>query len=88
MKIIATDVSDNTAKMRAHIAQSKAKPGFALDPYFYRSHLVYQKELSSMLFKSWLYAAHVSEVPNPGDFVLFEVGEDSFRGTRAAKYMP
>ena len=31
----------------------------------------------NIIFKSWLYAAHVSEVPNPGDYVLFEVGEDS-----------
>ena len=30
-----------------------------------------------MLFKSWIYAAHVSEIPKPGDFVLFEIGEES-----------
>ncbi len=78
MKVIATNVDDSVALMREKIALGKSKGGFALDPYFYRSHLVHKNELSSILFKSWLYAAHVSEIPKAGDFVLFEVGEDSF----------
>lgn len=82
MKVIATQIDDTEALMQGKIAAALAKQGFALDPYFYRSHLVYQKELSDILFKSWLYAAHVSEIPNSGDFVLFEIGEDSFIITR------
>ena len=82
MKNIATLVDDSTEKLRDHIARSKSRSGFALSSYFYRSHLVYENELSGMLFKSWLYAAHVSEIPNAGDFVLFEIGEDSIIITR------
>ncbi len=77
MKFIATDVDDSTQKMRQMLELEKAKPNYAINPYFYRSHVVYQKELSDLVFRSWIYAAHVSELPNVGDYVLFEVGEDS-----------
>ena len=82
MKFIATQIDDSPVRMRTNIAASQAKRGFALDPYFYRSHLVYEKELTDILFKSWIYAAHVSEIPEPGDFVLFDIGEDSIIITR------
>ncbi len=57
-------------------AQSKRR-GLSLDNYFYQSARVYQRELEQLLFRSWVYAAHVSELPNPGDFVLFEIAGDS-----------
>lgn len=53
------------------------KPGYAMDAYFYRSHIAYQNELQRLLHRSWIYAAHISEVPQVGDYVLFELGEDS-----------
>ncbi len=74
---IATDVSDTGQKMQHMLELEKSKPGYAINPYFYRSHVVYRKELSQLLFRSWIYAGHVSEVPNPGDYLLFEIGEDS-----------
>ncbi|MBT5005054.1 MAG: Rieske 2Fe-2S domain-containing protein, partial [Halieaceae bacterium] len=77
MKFIATDVSDSLEKMADRLEESMANRGRAIDSYFYRSHLVYERELESLIFRSWLYAAHVSEVPSPGDYQLFEVGEDS-----------
>lgn len=77
MKFIATDVSDSLEKMADRLEESMANRGRAINSYFYRSHLVYERELENLIFRSWLYAAHVSEVPNPGDYQLFEVGEDS-----------
>ncbi|MEO1043619.1 MAG: aromatic ring-hydroxylating dioxygenase subunit alpha [Pseudomonadota bacterium] len=60
------------------IAKEKEKNGtVALDPYFYKSSLVYQKEIEHILFRSWIYAAHISEIPNKGDYVLFKMGVDS-----------
>lgn len=78
MKAIATIVNDSASLMQAKLQQERDKRGFAIDSYFYRSHHVYQLELQSLIFKSWIYAAHISEVSNPGDYVLFEIGEDSF----------
>lgn len=77
MTEIATIIDDSTDKLRAHLEQEKNKRGIAIDPYFYRSHFVYERELSELVFKSWIYAAHVSEIPDPGDYVLFDLGEDS-----------
>ncbi len=77
MKFIATDVADSKKKMLDMIAVQLQKPGFAMDRYFYRSHFTYQAELESVIFKSWLYAGHVSQVRHSGDFFLFEIGEDS-----------
>ena len=77
MKVIATNVDDSMQKMQQMLSLEKEKPNYAINPYFYRSHVVYQKELTSLVFRSWIYAAHISEIPNPGDYVQFEIGEDA-----------
>ena len=77
MKFIATDVSDTKEKMVNMATQQLSKPGLAIDPYFYRSHVTYQSELENIVFKSWLYAGHISQIPNKGDYFLFDIGEDS-----------
>jgi Rieske 2Fe-2S family protein len=77
MKFIATDVSDTKRKMVDMAATQLSKPGFAIDPYFYRSHVTYQAELENIIFKSWLYAGHISQIAKKGDFFLFDIGEDS-----------
>jgi Rieske 2Fe-2S family protein len=77
MKFIATDVDDSVEKMRNRVAVERRSPGRAISSYFYRSHLVYQKELTELVFRSWLYACHVSQIPQPGDYQLLEIGEDS-----------
>ena len=77
MKFIATDVADTPQRMQAMVQAQQQKTGFAIDQYFYRSHVSYAKELDAIIFKSWLYAGHVSEIPANGDYILFEVGEDS-----------
>ena len=77
MKFIATDVDDSIEKIAAMVRAEQSRPDYAIDSYFYRSHLVYEKELDHLVFRSWLYAGHVSELPNPGDYLLLEIGEDS-----------
>ncbi|MEH6589521.1 MAG: aromatic ring-hydroxylating dioxygenase subunit alpha [Halioglobus sp.] len=77
MNFIATDVEDSAQKMGHMLQLEKAKPGYAIAPYFYRSHVVYQKELTELVFRSWIYAAHVSEIPNAGDYIQLEIGEDA-----------
>ncbi len=60
-----------------NISIAKGKDGFALENYFYRSDVIYQRELSEIIFKSWFYACHISEIPQNGDYKTVEVGEDS-----------
>ena len=41
MQVIATDVLDTKEKMVSMAQEQLKKPGFAIDPYFYRSHVTY-----------------------------------------------
>ena len=77
MQTIATSVDDSFERMRTRLEAEKARPHHAIDPYFYRSHLVHEQELEHLIFKSWIYALHISEIPNVGDYQLLEIGEDS-----------
>jgi nitrite reductase/ring-hydroxylating ferredoxin subunit len=38
---------------------------------------IYQLELQRIFNKSWLRVGHVGEIPNPGDYILSYMGEDS-----------
>ena len=51
MQVIATDVLDTKEKMVNMAQEQLKKPGFAIDPYFYRSHVTYQSELEHIIFK-------------------------------------
>ena len=84
MKFIATNVDDSVARLEDNVRTQQAKPGYAMDSYFYRSHLGYERELDRIVFKSWLYAGHISQIPNTGDYFLYEVGEDSIIISRGA----
>lgn len=50
---------------------------FALDRLFYTSQEIYKRDLEKFWFKNWIWAGHVSQVPNPGDFFLFAFGTES-----------
>jgi phenylpropionate dioxygenase-like ring-hydroxylating dioxygenase large terminal subunit len=43
---------------------------------------VYKEELRRIFGRCWLYLGHVSEIPNPGDFMLRKMGEDDYIVTR------
>ena len=68
---------DSADQLRAHLKKQSEQRERAMSPYFYRSPRVYEMELRHLVFKSWIYAGHISELPNPGDFVLFAAGAES-----------
>ena len=55
----------------------KHQKGTALDRAFYTDADIYERELSEIYLKSWIYAGHVSEIPNIGDWFLFEMADES-----------
>jgi phenylpropionate dioxygenase-like ring-hydroxylating dioxygenase large terminal subunit len=56
---------------------AKQRPGYPLDGDFYRDPEVFERDMEKIFLRSWLCVGHISQVPEPGDFFLFEVGEES-----------
>lgn len=63
---------------------NRQKPWHALERAFYREPEIYNREIDRILLRSWLYAGHVSEVPNTGDYMLLEFAGESVIVIRAA----
>ena len=55
----------------------RQQPGRTLDQVFYRSPEIYRLEFRRVLSLQWLYVAHESELPESGDFVTYDIAEDS-----------
>ncbi len=59
------------ALIEAHPART------ALDQAFYTDADIYERDVSQIYLKSWLYAGHISEIVNIGDWFLFELAGES-----------
>jgi Rieske 2Fe-2S family protein len=68
---------DSAERMAREVSAQQARHGRALPSYFYQSSPVYRAELENLLLRSWIYAAHISELASAGDYLLLEVGADS-----------
>jgi Rieske 2Fe-2S family protein len=44
---------------------------------FYSDPDIYERDIERIFLKSWLYAGHQSEIPNPGDWFLYELSGES-----------
>ena len=51
--------------------------GFSLHQPFYRDTTIYQRELERVFMRSWLYAGHLSQLPRTGDYLLYELADES-----------
>jgi phenylpropionate dioxygenase-like ring-hydroxylating dioxygenase large terminal subunit len=62
----------------------RQEPWRALEQRFYCDPEIYQREIDRVLLRSWLYAGHISEIPNTGDYMLLEFAGESVIIIRAA----
>src|SRR5262245_9874103 len=53
------------------------RPGWSLPGEFYADETVYRADLERIWRRGWVFAGHDCEIPNPGDYFLLEVAEDS-----------
>ncbi|MCH5375949.1 MAG: Rieske (2Fe-2S) protein [Planctomycetes bacterium] len=49
----------------------------ALSREFYTDPEIYERDVERIFLRSWQYAGHQSEIPNPGDWFLFEFAGES-----------
>ncbi|NQV87266.1 MAG: aromatic ring-hydroxylating dioxygenase subunit alpha [Woeseiaceae bacterium] len=53
------------------------KPGYSLDQRFYTDPGIYDREIEKIVNRNWILAGHVSQLPEPGDFKILNVGQES-----------
>jgi Rieske 2Fe-2S family protein len=51
--------------------------GYALPGVVYRDPALYEAEIRQIFLKSWLYVGHQSQIPERGDYFLFEIAGES-----------
>lgn len=64
---------------RCSIAEliASQQPGYSLEQRFYTDPEVYDLEIEKIINRNWILAGHVSQLPEPGDFKVLNVGRES-----------
>ncbi len=69
--------TNGQANGRVHGLIEKHRPGWTLDQAFYTDPEIFELDMKNVFGKYWLYAGHVSQIPNPGDYFLRNVQNES-----------
>jgi Rieske 2Fe-2S family protein len=67
----------NTARNALSDLIGRHRPGYGLEQPFYTDPEIFATDMERIFQRYWLYAGHVSQIANPGDFFTFEVGPES-----------
>ncbi len=55
----------------------QCEPHKTLPKAFYTAQEVFEADLERVFYRTWLFAGHSCEVARPGDYFLFEIGDES-----------
>ncbi|MEL6767622.1 MAG: aromatic ring-hydroxylating dioxygenase subunit alpha [Pseudomonadota bacterium] len=58
-------------------AATDSLPIRSLEARYYTDPGVYERERQGLMGRTWQYGCHASQVPNPGDYVTFEIAGES-----------
>ena len=53
------------------------QPGYALPRDFYTSQAVFDHDIAAIWNRNWIWVGHESQIPEPGDYFLFDYGPES-----------
>jgi len=72
-------MSSLTTAERASLREiiASRQPGYGLPRPFYHEELLYRAEMEFIWRQGWLFAGHSCQIPDPGDYFLYEVDGDS-----------
>lgn len=65
------------APLDLHGLISAQVPGYALQREFYTDPAIFERDMERMLLRHWFCAGHCASVPDPGDYLLVELGAES-----------
>ena len=68
-------LSEHKQSIAALIADQK--PGYSLDQRFYTDPEIYALEIELIINRNWILAGHESQLPEPGDFKVLTVAQES-----------
>lgn len=58
-------------------AAARWQNGYTLDQPFYTDPAIFRMDLERVFWRHWLLAGHVSRIPDPGDYFLYEIAGES-----------
>lgn len=61
----------------SEIVLAQLDAGVALPGHLYTSRELFEQELDAIFGRQWLYAGHVSQIPDNGDYLTLSVGTES-----------
>ncbi len=53
------------------------KHGWSLAGKYYKDPAIFEREKEAIFYNSWIFAGHVSQIPNVGDYFLFNLLDES-----------
>lgn len=68
-------VKNSHQSIEALIASHRS--GYSLDQRFYTDPEIYALEIEKIVNRNWILAGHISQLPEPGDFKVLNVGQES-----------
>ena len=59
------------------VASAQQNPGISLEQDFYCNPEIHELELARIFARLWMMVGHVSRIPEPGQYFLYETGRES-----------
>jgi phenylpropionate dioxygenase-like ring-hydroxylating dioxygenase large terminal subunit len=62
---------------QAGLRRDGTKAGWSLGRDYYKDPTIFEREKEKIIYDSWIFAGHVSQIPNKGDYFLYRLLDES-----------